>query len=295
MPAINFSMLQRWITQYLQQGRVVGQSGTCRPAGSGRQNMRPAWPCALLMLFCTTLHSAWQAPLTADEQSTAASLAVLSIEASLAAGTDASSAHSTTPSSIPRRSDFSASTQPSTFVEDSGASATNALQPGTSPAMQGEQVLLVENRETKNNTLADPRMVEVFVYSYNSGKTYLQIINLDNNETASSQLVNSNHLPLNQNEQNYVKERLSGDSSVLSAVDSEMQRHFSQAVQTLRDVQMKVSIWQPNPSQSDLPPAADCLQQRCAIVSLFTDDYFNFSIEPVVNLNTGQLFTDWQQ
>ena len=58
----------------------------------------------------------------------------------------------------------------------------------------------------------------------------------------------------------------------------------------LTDLQTRVSILVPNKKTGDKPEL--CQRERCALISLFGADNYSFSIEPVVNLMSGDIYLD---
>ena len=57
----------------------------------------------------------------------------------------------------------------------------------------------------------------------------------------------------------------------------------------LADLQTRVSIWVP---KGNTEAHENCSRERCALISLFTAANYSFSIEPVVNLMSGEIYLD---
>lgn len=208
-----------------------------------------------LTLPSTSLLAGWQAPLSSEEQAAATSLALDSATAEL---------------------------QPRNSTADDSASGLPTLE---------NEVLLVELKHTKKNQGA--RIAEVFVFDYNRGVTELHRINIEDNRVLEVIAIASTHLPLNDREQQLARALASEDDTVEAQLQTEYQRAFGQSLSSIADLDMKVSIWQPQSHQSlSSDIASTCEQQRCALISVFTQDNYSFSLEPVVNLMQGIVYPE---
>lgn len=160
----------------------------------------------------------------------------------------------------------------------------------------GVQVLLVELKEQKKNSVQTPRLAEVFVFDYQRGVTELNLIDVESDELMVSRDIESVHLPLSDEEINYSKNLIWNHAEFKQRVQREVEtlQSLPSAVNgELTDLQTNVSILVPNNrtgNHSDV-----CRHNRCALISLFTADNHSFSVEPVVNLMSGEIYLDLVQ
>ncbi len=222
---------------------------------------------ALLALISFPSLAGWQPALTANEQATATSLALQSIATRSAA----------------------ASSGKSESAQTRNGNAGNELPVG-SPQLEIE-VLLVEVQHSKKNRIA--RIAEVFVFDYQRGVTELHRVNMENDEVIEVIEIASPHLPLNSREQQAATALAVTNDQVRQQLETEYQRAFGRALTTFDEIDMKVSVWQPQPHQSNSSEIArTCDHERCALISVFTRDNYSFSLEPVVNLMQNVVYPE---
>lgn len=157
----------------------------------------------------------------------------------------------------------------------------------------GTQILLIELQEQKKQSLQ--RLAEVFLFDYQRGVTERKLVDVESKLLVDSRDIASVHLPLSQTEIRYSTELIWSNSEINQRVRDEMiasgagMEHGGLAGDVSR-LLTKVSIWVPdNPGQAGV---SQCDSQRCALISIFTLDNYNFSVEPVVNLMSGDIFVD---
>lgn len=220
------------------------------------------------------LRGSWQTPLDEEEISRAASIAMVAL---VHVGQE--------------RKDS---------VAQSGGTADRALQADSSVEQKnrhplGTQVLLIELREQKKQSDQAARVAEVFVFDYERGVAELNLVEVEQNYLISKQILTTPHLPLAVEEISYSKSLVWNNAEIRELIDSEIHKSGLLDLDDstrfeLPDLQTRVSIWVPNnPEQAGL---SHCHWQRCALISLFTDSNYNFSVEPVVNLMSGDIFID---
>ncbi len=154
------------------------------------------------------------------------------------------------------------------------------------------EVLLIELQEKKSESENSPRMAEVFVFDYATATTSVMLLAVDTQEIISSQPINNIHLPLNEREVAEALRLLLLDEELMTALQKEYETQQGKVLESLDQVDMKVSIWNPGAGRV---ASHECNQARCALVSLFTINHYNFSVEPVVNLATGNISLDMVQ
>ena len=230
----------------------------------------------LLLVFLTVstnVAGGWQAPLSDDEITQSANIVISE-----------------------RSADQSASAR---SADSTGTHRfSRSIPPGEETATShplGTQILLVELKELKNPSPDQPqRSVDVFVFDYHQGVTELYVVDVEQGEIITTRKVNSVHLPLASAEIDYAHEVLLNNASVQRRIAEELDTHgflplLESGEADLSLLQFKVSIWVPT-SQQQVGESA-CHQERCALVSLFAGDHFNLSVEPVINLMSGELYT----
>jgi len=153
----------------------------------------------------------------------------------------------------------------------------------------GTEVLLVELQEKKSRAAIDPQLAEVFIFDYSTNTAIVQLINVDTHELVGTRNIRHIHLPLNQREQDLTNKILLADTALISEFENEYLAQFGRPLSSIEQLDMKVSIWEPGPNDAQV---SLCDRTRCALVSIFTHDFYNFSIEPVVELQNAKVYLD---
>lgn len=155
----------------------------------------------------------------------------------------------------------------------------------------GMQVLLSELRETKGALSDSVRQVEVFLFDYERGVTLLKLVDVSQGTVLSSQVINSVYLPLSDEEIEFARARLLKDPELRMAVSAELNNvnGYGSGNFNVEDLQARISVWVPTEGTA---AKSSCTQQRCALVSLFTNDDYSLSVEPVVNLSGIEIYLD---
>ena len=232
------------------------------------------WFYAAVLLSCTTclphLHASWQEPLNTEEVRNAATVVTSQLD-------------------------------PANNVNDINSGATNSTS-GIRTINRtdlrhplGVQVLLVELKEQKQVIDQAARIAEVFIFNYQTGKSELNLVDVEHNQLISKREINSVHLPLSEQEIEYSKALIWNNTEFAEQIQAEYENLISSVSNTNSSnvsdkLQTQISIWVPNSNverQSEI-----CMQNRCALISVFTQDNYNFSIEPVINLMSGQIYFD---
>ncbi len=164
---------------------------------------------------------------------------------------------------------------------DSTALSARRVSGATAGQLSAREVLLFELKTQKHAASATPRLADVYFYNYTDHVAGVSTINLDTKALVSSITLDSVHLPLNNNEQEYVRQVLITHPELQSLLSAEYQRQFARPLDRSVDIDMKVSIRVPADKNDH------CHHERCALVSIFTRELYNFSIEPVINLKRG--------
>lgn len=156
----------------------------------------------------------------------------------------------------------------------------------------GLQILMIEAKEQKNRADNAELLAEVFVFDYLTGNSSLDIVNATNGTLYETRRIAEPHLPLNQAEIQFVTNMVQSSSVFIDRLEQEYQHQFGRSLPALSQLNMKVAVWNPaGTAHAD----SHCTTSRCAYVSVFTSDYFNFSVEPVVDLVSKTVFLDLLQ
>jgi len=152
----------------------------------------------------------------------------------------------------------------------------------------GVQILLVELKETKHRSEQTARLVEVFLFDYDGAGTHRKLVDVDSREIVTSTEISSAHLPLTDQEIAYGKALMWQDTELLQRLSVELNHSTD-----IADLQSRVSVWVPG--RDDQSGLSHCDVERCALVSLFTEDNDSLPVEPVINLMRSQVYTDLVQ
>jgi len=150
----------------------------------------------------------------------------------------------------------------------------------------GLQVLFVEAQEIKNKSQTSDVLADMFLFDYQNVQASVQVVNATSGELIRTQSLDTLYLPLNDTETNYVLELLRHDNRFFDSLSTEYMNQFGVELIDNKTIDMKVSIWVPN---ENLHANSACFVSRCALVSVFTDHHYNFSIEPIVDLVSGHV------
>lgn len=153
----------------------------------------------------------------------------------------------------------------------------------------GIEVLMVELEEKKSRNPSDPRLAEVFIFDYATNSASVQLIDTDTHQLINTRTIKHIHLPLNQHEQDLTYQMLLRSTELVDELESEYTAQFGQPLTSIAQLDMKVSIWQPGPADTQ---GSFCALTRCALVSIFTNNFYNFSIEPIVELQNAKVHLD---
>ncbi len=216
------------------------------------------------VLFAGQLGADWQQPLTADEISRSVGIAR-----------------------------YSRPVDRTRLSSDFGNAAKhNVRSPLTNTRAHplGVQILLVELREQKK-PLSESRLVEVFLFNYDRRVAELNVIDIDQGALISTTDIDTAHLPLSDTEIEYSRSLIWNHDELKARVRHELSLLQTGGVgEDLSRLQARVSIWVPQ--STDQSGASGCDRERCAFISLFTENDYSFSVEPVVNLISGEIYID---
>ena len=137
-------------------------------------------------------------------------------------------------------------------------------------------------------------MAEIFTYSYSSQMARLHVVDMQQRKLISVQDINTAHLPLSDAEIDYANWLLWNSNSLRQRVMQEMDDLQLTPPATLTALtDARVPVWVP--ASAGQSASSGCDLQRCALFSLYTKNRDSLTIDPVVNLVTGAVFTDLPQ
>jgi len=145
----------------------------------------------------------------------------------------------------------------------------------------GAQTLSIERQESK---LRQQNVVlRVYQYHYGLQQARLLKVDTDTSRLLASQVLESVHLPLNQVEKDYASALLQTQPRIIARLRAEQSDRGEAAFKSLTELDVKASIFEP------IDPTHVCYQHRCVLMSLFDSTHTVFSIEPIINLQSGQV------
>lgn len=140
----------------------------------------------------------------------------------------------------------------------------------------GVQTLSVELDERKKNN--NQRRARVYQFNYSTQQSRLILIDLITRETIKAQIINTVHLPLNDQEIATARSLIEQQPDIIDALNVERRSRGLTELTDLSSLDVKASIFEPNDKTSL------CTIQRCALLSLFDSTRTVFAVEPIVNL-----------
>jgi len=161
-------------------------------------------------------------------------------------------------------------------ISASGAGNHTAI---LSPHPLGRQTLSVEWNVTKHSQIE--RVARVYQFDYDLVSTRLLIVSLDHQSVLEETLIDSVHLPLNEQEIAAALNWLAGSADAVQSLRDDQIRRGRPAFGELNELSVKAIIFAPNNTSEP------CAYERCALLSLFDESNTVFAMEPVVNLERG--------
>lgn len=263
----------------------------------------------LVILGCVSSAQAatWQAPLSPELRSHAAALALDAL------GSDA-------PTNLPAASTANSTLRPRNASGSGGSPDADAAGDQSDSLLHsGSVALVVERRERKRGSQDEqPQdLIDAFVYHYAAGTLHRVTVaagsdaqpQTDAQSVIEIRQLHSIQLPLTPSETRKVLQHLQQHAVLQQALASEYQQFHHRSLNS-DQLDYRVAVWNPQASmpvptsetpltQSDtgIEPASSaartrCAERRCALIAVFTRDMFNFSIEPVIDLATGEVWLD---
>lgn len=175
-------------------------------------------------------------------------------------------------------------------LRSSGPGADRTTLQQTTTHALGTQIIFVELVEQKQVD-SGRRLAEVFTYDYDSQLAQRRIVDIQQSALVSVQDIKSAHLPLSNNEIDYANLLLWNNSDLRQQVIQELgDLQLTPLDDSLALTDARVSVWVPGSLEQGA--SSDCYLQRCALFSLYSINRDSLTIEPVVNLVTGEVFAD---
>ncbi len=145
----------------------------------------------------------------------------------------------------------------------------------------GTQTLSVEADWQKNAN--GQRIARAYQFDHDQRQSRLLMIDLDTMQLIKQHRIDSVHLPLNNNETQYARQLLDQHSEMLGAINQERAKQSQTAVGDFSDYDAKASIYEP------LIKTHPCQTARCVLFALVDTSLTVSSVEPLVNLSTGEI------
>ena len=181
-------------------------------------------------------------------------------------------------------------TSPGSKLSTSAPGADRTTLQQTTTHALGTQIIFVELVEQKQVD-SGRRLAEIFTYDYDSQLAQRRIVDIQQSVLVSIQDINSAHLPLSDIEIDYGSRLLWNNTGLRQHVMQELGGlQLTPLTDSLALTDARVSVWVPGSLEQGA--SSGCHLQRCALFSLFSANRDSLTIDPVVNLVTGEVFTD---
>lgn len=153
----------------------------------------------------------------------------------------------------------------------------------TNPHTLGIQTLSIELDERKKGEHS--RRARVYQFNYQLKQSRLVLVDLENGIIMQQQVIDSVHLPLNEEEIATARRLVEQQTDIMEKLNKSQTRRGLSHLTDLSAIELKASIFEPDNQQHD------CATQRCALISLFDQTRTVFSVEPLVNLQSLSVST----
>lgn len=227
------------------------------------------------LAFSTLAYAAVDQPLTSTERNAALSIAIGSMDLAMK--------RATTEHPLPRSMTSLSVNDAKNDKVDASADASANANAGII-GLDRHQVLLIQRKETKRRSQSTPaRLAEVFLYDYAALTTDYRLVNLESMSIIKSDSLNQHHLPLNTNETTFAKNVLRNHPSLMATIKTEYEQLYNRPLRDLAQLSIKAVI--------HIPPTSStrCHSERCAALSIVTDDLVSLTVEPIIVLREGKV------
>ena len=155
------------------------------------------------------------------------------------------------------------------------------------------EVLLVERHAAGKAAYAKgswPRQGDVYLYDYATDTLIHTTVDVQSGSVITVERVQGVQLPLTAQEEQRALALVAADTTLWANVTARYQRITGEALTTLAQLQVKVSVFHADVMPARVNAAAQrCGQHRCAQVLLFTTEKTLLELTPIVDLSQGQV------
>ena len=170
--------------------------------------------------------------------------------------------------------------------------------PAARAAMGGDdvtppEVLLVERHDPGKAAYAKgswPRQGDVYLYDYATDTLIHTTVDVQSGSVITVERLQGVQLPLTMQEEQRALALVAADTSLWADLTVRYERITGEALTTLAQLQVKVSVFHADVMPARVNAAAQaCGQHRCAQVLLFTTEKTLLERTPIVDLSQGQV------
>jgi Cu2+-containing amine oxidase len=169
----------------------------------------------------------------------------------------------------------------------------DAMESPRGAASTPQEVLLVERREASKAAYASgswPRQADVYRYDYATDTLIHTVVEVQNSVVLTIEHLQDVQLPLTAAEEQRALALIRADAALWTELAERYQTITSESLQSLDQLQVKVSVFQADVMPDGLNAAAQlCGRRRCAQVLLFTVEKTLLEMTPIVDLSHGQV------
>ena len=155
------------------------------------------------------------------------------------------------------------------------------------------EVLLVERHDAGKAAYGKgswPRQGDVYLYDYATDTLIHTTVDVQSGRVITVERVQGVQLPLTAQEEQRALALVAADATLWADVTARYQRITGEALTTLAQLQVKVSVFHADVMPARVNAAAQaCGQHRCAQVLLFTTEKTLLELTPIVDLSQGQV------
>jgi len=172
-----------------------------------------------------------------------------------------------------------------------GAPAVRAATAGAD--VTPPEVLLVERHAAGKAAYGKgswPRQGDVYLYDYATDTLIHTTVDVQSGDVITVERVQGVQLPLTAQEEQRALALVAADTNLWADVTARYQHITGEALTTLAQLQVKVSVFHADVMPARVNVAAQaCGQHRCAQVLLFTTEKTLLELTPIVDLSQGQV------
>jgi len=152
---------------------------------------------------------------------------------------------------------------------------------GNTPHPLGRQTLFIEPNIRKGRTT--DQEYRVYEFDYTLATARVLVVDIKEQQLISEHSIDSVHLPMNGPETQSALTALENNTAMMDELRRDQIRRGQTPFDDFNELSVKAIVYVP------MVDTDTCQNERCALLSLFDRHNTVFSMEPVVNLQTGQI------